>query len=241
MEMFLRRIDIRNQTLLYATQKNNHNFSLTNNCLRKFFGELLFSGYHKVPSERLYWSLEEDLGVDIIRKAMPRNQFTDIKRFLHFVDNSTASQWKDDKSLKIKPLCDHLNSKFKQFGFFLKELSIDEQIVRYYGRSSLKQFIRGKPIRFGFKERVMCCGVTGYCYQMSLYQGKAKNLTEQDIRQSLGSRVVLSMSELLEDPLNHEIFIDNFFTSYDLLVHTRSLGLRVTGTVRSNRTTKCPL
>ena len=39
---------IRNQTPLQATQKNNHNFSLTNNCLHKFFGVLLFSGYHKV-------------------------------------------------------------------------------------------------------------------------------------------------------------------------------------------------
>ena len=175
------------------------------------------------------------------QKSYAKKPTTDVKRFLHFADNSTASQRKDDKSFKIKPLCDHLNSKFKRLEFFLKELSINEQIVKYYGRSSLKQFIQGEPIRFGFKQWVMCCGVTGYCYHISLYQSKANNLPEQDIRQSLGSRVVLSMSELLENPLNHEIYIDNFFTSYDLLVHTRSLGLRVTSTVRSNRTAKCPL
>ena len=232
---------IRDQTLLYATQKNIHRFSSTNNCLRKFFGVLLFSGYHKLPSERLYWSLEEDFKVDIVRNSMPRNRFVDIKRFIHFVDNTTAAQSKDDKSFKIKPLMDHLNSKFKQFGVFSKGLSIDEQIVRYYGRSSLKQFIRGKPIRFGFKQWVLTCGVTGYCFQMDLYQGKEKTLPEQTVQQTLGSRVVLSMCDHLENPLDHEVYIDNFFTSYELLVHMRSLGLRVTGTVRSNRTAKCPL
>jgi len=40
---------------------------------------------------------------------------------------------------------------------------------------------------------------------------------------------------------DHEIYIDNCFTSYDLLAHMRSLDLRLTGTVRSNRTGKCPL
>ena len=93
--------------------------------------------------------------------------------FLHFVDNENA---KNDKGFKIRPLVDDLNQKFKQFRIFSKRQSIDEQIVRYYGRSSLKQFIKGKPIKFGLKQWVLCCATNGYCFKMDLYQEKQKNL-----------------------------------------------------------------
>jgi len=88
----------------------------------------------------------------IIRKAMPRNKFTDIKRYVHFVGNAKAAKMENDRSFQIEPLTDCLNKNFKHCGVFSKELSIDEQIVRYYGRNSLKQFIRGKAIRFCFKQ-----------------------------------------------------------------------------------------
>ena len=46
---------------------------------------------------------------------------------------------------------DLLNKNFQQWGIFEKYLSIDEMIVRCYGHHSLKQFIRAKPIKFGYK------------------------------------------------------------------------------------------
>ena len=36
---------IRDQSLLYATQKNNHTFNITRNCIKKFLGILLFPGF----------------------------------------------------------------------------------------------------------------------------------------------------------------------------------------------------
>ena len=234
--------EICKESVTYSAQKNVHDFSLSTNCLRIFFGILFFSGYHRLPSERNYWSLDEDFDTQIIRKTMPRNRFLSIKRYLHFVNNENAENSKDDKGFKIRSLADALNQKFKQFGIFSKELSIDEQIVRYYGRSSLKQFIRGKPIRFGFKQWMLCCGTSGYCYQMDLYQGKQKNSTTSAKKNdSLGSRVVLSMVSHLEDPQDHEVYVDNFFSSFGLFVQMKSLKIRITGTIRSNRTSKCPL
>jgi len=41
----------------------------------------------------------------------------------------------------------------------------------------------------------MCCGTTGYCYQMDIYRGKAKvPLQQEDVTKNLGCRVVLSMT-----------------------------------------------
>ena len=74
-------------------------------------------GYHRLPSEHQYWSLDEDTDIPIVRNSMPRNQFTDIKRYVHFTNNEEADNNKEDRSFNIRPLTIYLSSfdKFKQF------------------------------------------------------------------------------------------------------------------------------
>ncbi|KAJ8911933.1 hypothetical protein NQ315_016274, partial [Exocentrus adspersus] len=117
-----------------------------------------------------------------------------------------------------------------------ENLSVDEMIVLYYGHHSLKQFIRAKPIRFGYKLWAMC-GNDGYCFNFSLYCGKEKT----DTTDPLGTRVVQKMLSVVEDPKNHFVYFDNFFSSHSLLSELKDLGFRATGTIRENRTQKCPL
>ena len=64
----------------------------------------------------------------------------------------------------------------------------------------------------------MCSKITGYCFQMDLYQGKGRTPVQEDVNKTLGSRVVHSMIKHLQEPADHEIYMDNFFTSYNLLV-----------------------
>ena len=129
-----------------------------------------------------------------------------------------------------------MNSKLVQFGIFSKELSIEEQMVPYYGRHSCKMFIRGKPIRFGFKNWIIC-SPEGYPFKVIPYQGKEAIKSGQP----LGSRVVNKLCEILQDPERHEIFFDNFFTSFDLLEDLREKYLKATGTIRKNRLGACPV
>ena len=58
---------------------------------------------------------------------------------------------------------------------------------------------------------------------------------------SLGSRVVLSMINHLDNQNDHEIYVENFFLSYNVFVQLKSLGIRITGTVCANRTLGCAL
>ncbi|KAF6215702.1 hypothetical protein GE061_000033 [Apolygus lucorum] len=83
-------LSIVKETVKYAVQNNRHNFSFSVDCLRKFLGILLFTGYHHLPQEKLYWSEDEDLTVQCIRQCMSRNRNQEIKRYLHFNDNSPA-------------------------------------------------------------------------------------------------------------------------------------------------------
>lgn len=76
-----------------------------------------------------------------------------------------------NKFAKVAPLNDLLNKKFLQFGVF--NLSIDEQMIAYYGRHSYKMFIKKKPIRFGNKYWYLTSS-EGYLYQFIPYAGASE-------------------------------------------------------------------
>ncbi|XP_060801114.1 piggyBac transposable element-derived protein 3-like [Amyelois transitella] len=224
---------------LYSAQKNKHDFDITEEQLKTFLGILLLTGYHTLPRERLYWSLDEDCNVPIVSKAMTRNRFLEIKKFLHFCDNEVAAET-SDKMFKIRPLGDILMKKYMQWGIFHTNLSIDESMIKYFGRHPSKQFIRGKPVRFGYKNW-MVSSADGYCYAFDIYCGKSPS-TNIVNNEPLGSRVVKTLlNKLGADPKDHIVFFDNFFTSFGLLRELRETGYRATGTVREGRTGKCPL
>ena len=220
------------QTSLYAHRdKNCPEFEICAADLLKFFGIILLSGYNTLPEEAHYWSNQPDLGVQIVVDAMSSKQFYTIKRFFHIADNEQLVQ--ANKAAKVLPLYKALNENFVQFSIWHSNLSIDESMVPYYGRHSIKMFIKAKPIRFGYK--VWClCGIDGFPYHMKIYTGK-----EEKTDEPLGTRVVKHMVEIIErhsHVQHHQIFFDNFFTSYQLMHLLATRNVRAVGTVRENRT-----
>lgn len=200
------------QSLTYARQKNNPNFSVNVNEVKIFLGILLFSGYHKLPQQNMYWEQSPDAGVPFVYNAMSRQRFKEIKRFLHL--NNNANIDKRDKMYKLRPYLDTLKDNFQKFGIFDSKLSIDEMMVRYYGMHSAKMFMRGKPIKFGYKFWCLC-GADGYLYNFSPYLGKGS----ENSNEPLGVRVISYLTSIIPnaEAVNHEIFFDNFFTSIDIL------------------------
>lgn len=220
----------------YAKDNNRHDFVLDRSDLLKFIGLLIFTGYHKLPQTQLYWSRDEDKGLEIVKNCMSRNRFYNIKRNIHLSDNSQLE--KNDKFCKLRPLFDIINQKNLQFGVFSHNLSIDEQMVPYFGRHSCKMFIRGKPVRFGFK--LWCiCSSDGYLYQFIPYAGANPNKEKSAL--GMGGQVVVDLLSIVPDPSKHQIFFDNFFSSFKLFDFLTKKGFFATGTIRENRTVRCPL
>ncbi|KAF0308538.1 PiggyBac transposable element-derived protein 2 [Amphibalanus amphitrite] len=231
---------IQRETLRYALEiKNDSLFSLDASELRVFIGILIFSGYVKLPSERMYWSEAVDVHANrLVREAMTRGTYMKIKRYLHVQNNNGRRPGDTDRGFKVRPLISMLNDSFRKFGIYQQNLAVDEMIVRYYGHHGLKQFMRGKPVRFGYKLWALC-GADGFCHKFDLYCGKEVRPELQG--KPLGSRVVLDMIGAVENPQSHSLFFDNFFTSRSLLSELRARGMQATGTVRENRMEKCPL
>lgn len=217
-------------TKKYAYDKNRHSFTVDKTSLKRFFGILIFSGYHTLPATKLYWSKDEDKGIALVRNSMSRNRFDSIKQNIHLSDNDQLD--KNDRFSKLRPLFDLINEKNMQFGVFSHNLSIDEEMVPYFGRHSCKMYIKGKPIRFGFKLWCLCSS-NGYLYQFIPYGGKTSTY-ENEL--GLGANVVLNLLSVVQQPSIHRVFFDNFFSSYKLFCLLKEKGFYATGTIRENRT-----
>lgn len=228
-------------TILYARSKGNDAFTTTADEVRAFLGVLLVSGYSPAPRRHLYWSHDTDVHNEAISATMPRNRFVEIMRYLHLSDNAKLDA--DDKFSKVRLLISLLNERFLQYFTFLKtqHLSIDESMVPYFGKHGAKQFIRGKPIRFGYKMWVLATPL-GYVLQFDPYQGARGRQVEYPGLGMGGSVVVDLISELQADiGDSFHLTFDNLFTSLPLVDCLTEKKIGCTGTIRSNRIGDCPL
>ncbi|XP_065320355.1 piggyBac transposable element-derived protein 3-like [Gordionus sp. m RMFG-2023] len=213
---------------------NRPNICITIQDIQRFIGILLFTGYHSLPQERMYWSNDSDISIPIIRDTMTQLQFRNLKYNIHLADNTKIDI--HDRFYKVRPYINILNNKFQQFGIFKHHLSIDEQMIPYRGRHSCKMFIKEKPIRFGYKSWILASS-DGYVFSFDIYQGKRENKYEY----GLGGNVIIKLLKALQKPNYHKIYFDNFFTSFKLLSYLKQMGYFATGTVRDNRIEHCPV
>lgn len=112
--------------------------------LRAFFGICIIMGFHKLPSIRMYWCSDPNLQVDRISGIMTLKRFLKILRYIHLNENLSMpmkGEAEFDRLYKIRPLITHLNTKFQSAFSPSRYLSIDESMVRFNGRSTLKQYM----------------------------------------------------------------------------------------------------
>lgn len=209
--------------------------------MKCFLAILILSGYNTLPSKRMYWDLQDDAKNILVSNSMRRNRFIQIQRFLHFADNSKMDV--SDKAWKIRPLMDKIKKRCLDNFVPVQNLDFDESMIRYYGRHGCKQFIRGKPIRFGYKMWSLN-STEGYLVNFDLYQGKNPRGNEkyETLFGKSASPLVLMLEELRHPDLRYNIHVDNLFTGFNLFGYLRFLRYGAVGTIRENRIPKsCPL
>ena len=110
---------------------------------------------NQLPTVQSYWECDQYIGNYGIKNVMTRTRFKDILQNLHFADNSEDD--KSDKGYKVRSLINHFNDSFERSVSNDQRQSIDEHMVKFKGRSSMKQYIKMKPIKWGFKILVPMC------------------------------------------------------------------------------------
>ncbi|XP_040072344.1 piggyBac transposable element-derived protein 4-like [Ixodes scapularis] len=225
--------DIVFQTNLYATQTGKA-FSPTNKEeIKTFLAINMLMGIKKLPSYRDFWSSRECLRDPFVSRQMSMRRFGALLTSIHLNDNAVAPNRGSpgfDKLYKVRPLLDKLAQTFFTNYFPSQNQSIDESMIRFKGRSALKQYMPMKPIKRGYKVWTRA-DETGYVCQFQIYAGKADN---QSSEQGLGERVVRDLTECLKGK-NYHVYFDNYFSSVPLVEHLTSVQIYATGTVRANR------
>ncbi|XP_051170607.1 piggyBac transposable element-derived protein 4-like [Leptopilina boulardi] len=151
---------------------------------------------------------------------------------MHLNDNESMPKTGDptyNKLYKVAPMINHLSENFLKFYKPTKEQAIDESMIRFKGRSSLKQYLPQKPIKRGFKVWVRA-DKYGFVCEFQIYTGKIDGSAEK----LLGERVVRDLSRELTFK-NYHLYFGNYFTSVSLMICLKNEGIQACGTVRSNR------
>lgn len=181
------------QSNLFAAQKDKV-LNLKKEELLAFIGMNFFMGYNSRPAWKDHFSSAEDLNNVLICKTMPRDRFAMILAYLHCNDNTQMPRNCKDKLYKIRPVVKELNRKFQECYHGTRELSVDESMIKFKGRSTLKQYLPMKPIKRGYK--LWCLAdQRGFIKKFQIYQGKDEEMSEKFNNYGLGERVVLELTE----------------------------------------------
>ena len=136
-------------------------------------------GVVSMPSKRMY--LMQYTRYPLIADIMSRNRFDTLLKYLHFNDNASMvpfGQEGYDKLHKVRPLIEAVKRKFLEIPPS-EHQSIDEQMVPFKGRSSIKQYMKNKPHKWGYKFFTRASS-NGIVHDFEFYQGKNTVLPESD-------------------------------------------------------------
>lgn len=226
------------QSNLFAVQTNvTKPLNIDRKELEQFIGSVIYMPVVALPRSRMYWG--RNTRIPQIADVMSRDRWQAIKSNLHLNDNANMPDQADtsrDRLFKIRPLLDLLLPKFNSIQQ-AQMLSVDEQMIPFKGRSSLRQYIPSKPYKWGYKVFVMC-DTNGLVHNFQIYTGVISSVPG---RLDIGSsgNIVVKLAEVIKPDTNTILYFDNWFTSLNLINELCKLGIWSLGTIRANRLGGC--
>jgi hypothetical protein len=184
------------------------------------------------PLLRLFWLFIGSFKTNLPIKAIGLQRWQQIKRYFKVsdleTDPNTASSPKRWLS-KVHLLMTHLQEAFLKSIIPGKHVSIDEQLVKFKGRSKNTMMISTKVAGQGFKLYSLCVG--NYLIWFK-FTAKSSGIEGNPLikGQTASGSVVLNLMAVLRS--KHVVYIDNFFTSTKLLLALRTRGHAACGTCK---------
>ena len=146
------------QINLYV-QQNEREFQASIDEMKALLGINYFMTINKLPTIKSYWECGQYVGNKGIRNTISRTRFQQILQNLHLVLNQKDK--KIDKAYEVGSAISHFNDSFSTCVSNDSNQSVDEHMVKFKGRSSMRQYVKNKPIKWGFKFWCCCASKTG--------------------------------------------------------------------------------
>ncbi|XP_016521942.1 piggyBac transposable element-derived protein 4-like [Poecilia formosa] len=220
-----------------AAGKNFKWTDVTEGEMYRYIGLTLYMGILKRPQLKDFWRTSTIFQVAYPSQVMSRDRFLNITTNMHMsdpvadaVNDGKKGTPEYDRLHRLRPLYDSLQIACKAVYHPRQHLSVDERMVATKAKTSLKQYIKSKPTRWGIKLFVLSDN-TGYTVDFQIYSGR----TLQPSGKGMSFDVVMSLIKKSYLGSGYHIYCDNFYTSPTLFSHLYELGFGACGTFRSTR------
>ena len=213
-------------------------------------------GIHHLPQIDLYWS-EKILFQNQLPSIIIKNRFKMICHALHLpikdydlesnienaeiemkeendLDDNDESDEEYDPRNKVNFFIEKIISNCKNHWILGKGITIDEAMVPFRGRSSMRFYMPLKPTKWGFKFHSLVESKTSYYYNLIFEPGKLyKELIASEKDDLFTKQIVLSLLTGLENK-GHKVFFDSWYASISLAKELNSRGFYFISTLRQN-------
>ena len=196
--------------------------------VQAFVGINIAMGMADLPEYKDYWSEEPILHNPYITSVMSRWRYEKLCQYFHC--SLAAEEEATDKLAKVRPLITVCETNFANCFAPVRDLSVDEAMIRFDGRLAWKQYMLKKPVKWGVKVWCLCDSHTGYCLAFSVY---SETSTDGAANLDLGYRVVMRLMRHHLLSYRH-LYADNF-TSVHLGVDLLHADTYLCGTTRATR------
>ncbi|RWS23338.1 piggyBac transposable element-derived protein 4-like protein [Leptotrombidium deliense] len=159
------------------------------------------------------------------------------ERDLHESMIAVSESYKNDKIAKVRDIINRLRDNYVKAYIPETDLVVDEQMVGYKGRTSLKQHMPNKPDKYGIKLWALV-DRNQYTLNLQVYAGQEgfRRVGSRMREVDQAHRVVMDMVSVLDtSDRKHHITTDRFFTSLKLADDLLKRNITLTGTIRENK------
>lgn len=189
---------------------------VTKNEVWAFFSILMMQSIILNSVEKEYWYPRYSyLHIGNFADIMSYERFLLLKKCLHFVDNTTFPGTVK-KLDKIRPIVDHLNSRFQSLYMPERMVALDDSLLLWNGKLSFAQIVSNKKAK-RIKSYEIYDAKSGYLWAINIC--KRKNRVSRD--DTLGplneseeteAQIILNLMRPLFNR-GHTLVMDNFYNS----------------------------
>jgi len=162
--------------------------------MEAFRGMCILVAIHQLHEILHYWSSDPLQYVSSVSQVMSSNKFKQNIETVHVNDNRKdvpRSDPQHDKFHKVWPLIDELNTSISAAYSPSSYASVDESMIPYKVRSSLKQYMPLKPVKRKYKVWCIAVAKTGYVMNFDIHRQTSYFQSSTNLGQ--GERVVLNL------------------------------------------------
>ena len=112
---------------------------------------VMWMGIIGLPQMRMYWARNMTFSLSAFPQTMSRRRFEAIQKYFHSFNRRAVPKGNPDKLMIIRPVLEFILEKCRTLYIPTTNLSIDEGMLKWKGRLSIRVYNPMKPIKYGIK------------------------------------------------------------------------------------------